>query len=68
MSNVTSKTHTRYGVAMTLQDKAKNAMLKGRGSLDRAVGTIVGDEQLEAKLSNSRSEPAVSATRDSSEG
>jgi hypothetical protein len=62
--NVISDAHKRGGVAMTIQDKAKNAMLKASGSLDRAIGTIFGDEHLEAELSTSRSDTATnSATR-----
>jgi hypothetical protein len=34
-------------------------MLKAGGSLDRAIGTIFGDEHLEAELSTSRSDVAT---------
>lgn len=59
-----SNAHKGDGVAMTIQDKAKNAMLKASGSLDRAIGTIFGDKHLEAELSMSRIEtPTDSGTR-----
>ena len=63
-SNVISNAQKREGVAMTIQDKAKNAVLKASGSLDRAIGTIFADEHLEAELSISRRErPTDSVTR-----
>jgi hypothetical protein len=65
--NLISDAHKSDGVAMTIQDKAKNAMLKAGGSLDRAIGTIYGDEHLEAELSTSRSDGATdSPTRPAS--
>lgn len=32
---------------MTMHDKAMNALHKARGTLDSAIGTVFGDEQLE---------------------
>jgi uncharacterized protein YjbJ (UPF0337 family) len=32
---------------MTMHDKAMSALEKARGTLDSAIGTIFGDEQLE---------------------
>jgi hypothetical protein len=34
---------------MTMQDRAKKALVKATGALDSAIGAIFGDEQLEAR-------------------
>lgn len=56
-------TRKRNGVTMTMQDKAKNALVKARGSLDSAIGTIFGDEQLETELSTSGSKTAIESAQ-----